>query len=151
MSVRFINLPVDGSEEQVEITIDDSSLNPGSLRSPGDCFVQAIQRVTNKSWDEVFSGLYKIAFENKCTINHPVVLADYLHDFGSMIRIPANCYYTPAYLIAKNSGSYIIGVPGHCYAVVNHVIYDSSFRTVDDLMDEDCLYVFVEKNATFKF
>ena len=104
--------------------------NPKGLKT-GDCVIRALSKATGKSWDEVYTELFEIAFKKKRLPNEDSVYKAFLknnnfiesparrNEFGKMISVEEFSKSVDA------DTMYIIHTRRHLTVVFNGDIYDT--------------------------
>ncbi len=97
--------------------------NPKGIKT-GDCVIRAISLALDKTWDEVFDDLVKIAKEKSSVPNMDIVFFEYLSSFDRI---------TPKVEKGKKrmrvgdlpKGTYIVKAANHVTCVKDGVLMDS--------------------------
>lgn len=129
-----------------------SSLENSYRQNVNDCFVRALSKLLNKSWDEVFKDVAEIAFENKMMYNSVKCNEIYLDKFGFKYQEPIyRSISVGEFMYNHKSGEYLIGNYGsmrstHIIAYINGTVYDikKSIDRIDLFLTDHCAYVFTK-------
>ena len=104
--------------------------NPKGLKT-GDCVIRALSKATGKSWDEVYTELFEIAFKKKRLPNEDSVYKVFLKN-NNFIESPARRNECGKMIsveeFSKNVDGdtmYIIQTRKHLTVVMNNDIYDT--------------------------
>lgn len=102
--------------------------NPKSNRV-GDCVIRAICKVTDKSWDEVYSDICLEGFIQKDMPSSNAVWGMYLIRNG-FLRMPApntcpHCYTVIDFCKDHPQGKYVLATGSHVIASIDGNYYDS--------------------------
>lgn len=101
--------------------------NPKNNRA-GDCVIRAISTATDKSWDEIFTELTKIAIQKKRMPNDPLCYKELLKKFGwekeKQPRKEDNTKYTGAEfcrLLDSDDLEYQLDYHGSTNSIIAHI------------------------------
>jgi len=89
----------------------------------GDCVIRAFCCALNKSWDEVFMGLCKIAAKQHDMPNADKVVEEYANENG-MVKTSLIDYMRVRAFAEYYDGVYVVRVRGHMACVKNNQIND---------------------------
>ena len=97
----------------------------------GDCVIRACAYATEKSWDEVYTSLYEIAFKKKRMLSDDCVVNKYLTDNGfvkmPMLKDVYGDKLTVRELVEKyeDKGTLVIHTRRHLTTSVNGIVKDT--------------------------
>lgn len=101
----------------------DSKTGKPKRWSKGDCVIRAFCCALNKSWDDVFSEMCKIAAKVHDMPNSHSVIDRYAKANG-MIKVSIPYYTTIKEFAYDHNGVYVINIRGHITCVHNNQIND---------------------------
>ena len=104
--------------------------NPNPLhKHTGDCVIQALCKVMDLSWEEVFLGLSEVSLMIYETIKSNTTWDIYLRENGfSRHAIPNTCpicYTVADFCRDFPYGTYVLGTGNHAVAIVDGNIYST--------------------------
>jgi hypothetical protein len=95
----------------------------------GDCVIRSISKITNKSWEDVYSDLAVKGLELKDMPSSNNVWANYLYDLGYVSKsLPYECpaCFTVNQFADKYSiGKYLVATGTHVVAIMDGKYYDT--------------------------
>jgi hypothetical protein len=95
----------------------------------GDCVIRSISKITNKSWEDVYSDLAVKGLELKDMPSSNNVWANYLYDLGYVSKslpyeCPA-CFTVNQFADKYNIGKYLVATGTHVVAIMDGKYYDT--------------------------
>lgn len=88
-----------------------------------DCVVRAISKAENKTWNETYNELSKIAQYEGILLDDVDFVENYLDK-----RYLRQCHYSKTvgeFAEEYSKGTYLVTMPNHITVIVNGVIYDT--------------------------
>lgn len=109
--------------------------NPIKKRT-GDCVIQALCNVLDKTWEEVFIGLAEIGLLIYETIESNATWDIYIRNHGFVRHaIPdtcPDCYTVFDFCKDHPFGAYVLGTGNHAISVIDGTVFDT-FNSLNEL------------------
>lgn len=104
--------------------------NPKGILTTGDCVYRAISKALDKDWNEVVMELAELACETALAPNSTENFAIYLERHGfEKYKQPRHAdgtkYKVKEFCEAHKTGTYVVNIAGHTFAVKNGKVYDT--------------------------
>jgi hypothetical protein len=119
-----------------------------------DCSIRAICGLTGESWENVYTGLFRIGLARHRMLNTPYVAEEYLSEYGFIdIKSYLNDITNPLEFMYKyKNGEYIMIIPGHTFYYSDGTLYDNAHSIKRQaLYSSKIMYLFVcVNNLLFK-
>lgn len=98
-------------------------------RLTGDCVIRAISVSTGKSWNDIFEGLSRKAYQLKDMPSVNPIWAEYLLENGySVYDLPdtcPRCYTVKDFAKEHRKGNYVLGTGNHAVTVIDGYYIDN--------------------------